>query len=594
MEYPSIAENLIYQRKRKGYTQEELAGKSKVTIRTIQRIEKGEVKPHLQTVKLLAAALAIEVEDLMILKKSQAETSQEKWLLLMHSAPVLGGILPLCNILFPLFLWLHKRKHNKVYDMHGRAIVNFQMTMSILFLLSFIALVTLEGYGFFLFIAVIPYTLTVILINIVTAVHSQKCYYPLSIPFLRTRKPSAFKKLGAIIISFCALFSSACHPEPSPNITRLDGSLITTDSLTSKIKQLIRDAGVHGLGVTVFENSHITYQKTFGYKDYKKQSLLSDSTNLYGASLSKAVFSVLVMKLVEEKVIDLDTPLETYLPKKIYEYQPLTRWHDDYSGLAQDTLYSKITARMCLSHTSGFPNWRWFEPDHQLRVKFEPGTRYSYSGEGFVYLQVVLEKVLGHSLEKLAQQKIFKPLGMNRSSYQWQEAFEGDYAAGHTTTGVLYPKDTDNEPRSGSTLETTVEDYSKFMEAVLQRKILTKESWAELFTPQIKLHSLKQFGPLSNTDTTLYQDLLLGYGLGWGLLNSPFGFGAFKEGHGDGFQHYSILFPEAGKGILIMTNSDNGESIFKELLSVAIRDVYTPWQWQNYIPYNHNFHSDKI
>jgi serine-type D-Ala-D-Ala carboxypeptidase/endopeptidase len=62
--------------------------------------------------------------------------------------------------------------------------------------------------------------------------------------------------------------------------------------------------------------------------------------------------------------------------------------------------------------------------------------------------------------------------------------------------------------------------------------------------------------------------------------------GAFKEGHGDGFQHYSIIFPEAGTGIIMMSNSDNAESIFKELLETAIADRYTPWYWENYIPYN--------
>ena len=50
--------------------------------------------------------------------------------------------------------------------------------------------------------------------------------------------------------------------------------------------------------------------------------------------------------------------------------------------------------------------------------------------------------------------------------------------------------------------------------------------------------------------------------------------------------NYSILFPESGKGMLIMTNSDNGESIYKELLEIALADVYTPWEWANYIPYN--------
>jgi hypothetical protein len=100
------------------------------------------------------------------------------------------------------------------------------------------------------------------------------------------------------------------------------------------------------------------------------------------------------------------------------------------------------------------------------------------------------------------------------------------------------------------------------------------------------LKSLTQFGEGANIMTHKYDHLNLSYALGWGYLETPFGKGVFKEGHGNGFQHYSILFPEAGKGIMIMTNSDNAESIFKELLEVAIKDVYTPWEWENYIPYN--------
>lgn len=86
------------------------------------------------------------------------------------------------------------------------------------------------------------------------------------------------------------------------------------------------------------------------------------------------------MKLVEDGLIDLDTPLESYLPKKLYEYEPQTRWHDDFSDLREDSLYHKISARMCLTHTTGFANSRWQEDDHKLRVHGIPGTRYSYSG----------------------------------------------------------------------------------------------------------------------------------------------------------------------------------------------------------------------
>lgn len=585
MKNQSLAKNLVYQRKLKGYTQEELAGKTSVTVRTIQRIEKGDVNPHLQTVKLLAAALGIEPDDLLNLENPKEEAIQKKWLLLLHGTPLLGFGLPLFNILIPLFIWIHKKEDNQLYDRHGRAVVNFQITMTILFVISFIALLTVEGYGFFFFISVIPFVVLVVLANIITVLNTRKCYYPLAIPFLKSGQKNGSKAI--LILIFTVLFGLAGGGTlSSQDITRLDGSVITPDSLTLKIEQLVQDAGVHGLAVSIFNSNEVAYQKTFGYKNVKEALPLTDSTSIYGASLSKAVFSVLVMKLVEDGIIDLDTPLESYLPKKIHEYEPLARWHDDFSDLKDDTLYHRITARMCLAHTTGFPNWRWFEPDQKLRVKFDPGSKYSYSGEGFVYLQVVLEKLLGKNLEELAREQIFNPLKMDRSGYQWDTSFENNFAFGHDASGALYHKDTDNEPRAGSTLETTPADYSRFLETVLQRKLLSEKSWNELFSTQIRIHSVKQFYPDEGIDPDLYNHLKLGYGLGWGVLETPRGTGVFKEGHGDGFQHYSILFPSAGKGILIMTNSDNGESVFKELLEVAIGDIYTPWQWQNYIPYN--------
>jgi CubicO group peptidase (beta-lactamase class C family) len=369
-------------------------------------------------------------------------------------------------------------------------------------------------------------------------------------------------------------------------VTRLDGSRISGAQLDQKIQSLMRAARVPGLAIAVFNGNKAVYQKTFGYKRLDTKEPLRATTNIYGASLSKAVFAVLVMKLAEENVIDLDKPLQVYLDKPIYEHVPLTKWHDNYRDLKGDTLHQQITARMCLAHTSGFPNWRWFEKDEKLRVKFAPGSRYSYSGEGLVYLQVVLEKMLGKPLEEMMREKVFAPLGMRASSYRWQPAFEKDYSFGHRATGALYEKDKDNEPRGASTLETTLEDYSRFVEGVLRHQVLKPATTRQMFAPQVRIRSVQQFGPLSERDSTLNDAIGLSYGLGWGLLTSPFGTGAFKEGHGDGFQHYSILFPERGTGVVIMSNSDNAESIFKELLAISIADTYTPWYWENYIPYN--------
>jgi serine-type D-Ala-D-Ala carboxypeptidase/endopeptidase len=369
-------------------------------------------------------------------------------------------------------------------------------------------------------------------------------------------------------------------------IVKLDNKKISIASLEAKIESLMKAADVHGLAIAIFNNSEPVYKKTFGYKNMETKEPLNAAGNIYGASLSKAVFAVMVMKLVEEGVLDLDKPLQDYLPKPIYAYAPTKKWHDNYEDLKVDSLYKKITARMCLAHTSGFPNWRWFEPDQKLRVKTVPGARYSYSGEGLVYLQVVLEHMLGKSLEALMKENIFTPLGMNRSSYTWQPEFEQDYCFGHTSTGKLYEKDKDNDARSASTLETTLDDYTLFTKGVLNNSLLKASTTREMFTTQVSIRSVKQMGPLSLIDSGANDNIKLGYGLGWVLLQSPYGTGAFKEGHGDGFQHYSIIFPSAGTGIIMMSNSDNAESIFKELLEVAIGDSFTPWYWENYIPYD--------
>ena len=374
----------------------------------------------------------------------------------------------------------------------------------------------------------------------------------------------------------------------SPQIVRLDNSSISSAKLTTEISRLIDSAHVTGMVVVVFNNNNPVYEKAFGYKNAETKEPLQFNTEFYGASLSKSIFAVLVMKLVEEGVLDLDKPLQEYLQKPVYDYPPVTprAWHEDYSSLKNDSLYQKITARMCLDHTTGFPNWRFYAPDEKLRVLTEPGSRYSYSGEGMVYLQVVLEKMLGIPLDSMMQREIFRPSGMKTSSYNWQPRFENNFCYGHDSEQKVLPKDKDNAARSASSLETTPEDYTRFMTAVMKNTIISEKSRGEMFSPQIRIRSLSQFGPLARKDSTLNDNISLSYGLGWGLYKTPFGWGAFKEGHGDGFQHYSVIFPGKKSGILIMCNSDNGESIFKELLQTAIGDKYMPWKWENYIPYN--------
>ncbi|MFD2566382.1 DUF4870 domain-containing protein [Pseudotenacibaculum haliotis] len=182
-----LSENLVYQRKLKGYTQEDLSEKTTVGVRTIQRIEKGETQPHLQTIKLLAAGLDIEVNDLLPLNNPNEETIKKKWMLLLHASPFFGFIIPFASILFPLFLWIHKSNDNKIYDEHGRAIVNFHCSIMLYFVVSLLLFFPFPGYNFFLTGFVVLFSIVFSIRNISSALNSTTFYYPLSISFLKSK-----------------------------------------------------------------------------------------------------------------------------------------------------------------------------------------------------------------------------------------------------------------------------------------------------------------------------------------------------------------------------------------------------------------------
>jgi len=393
-----------------------------------------------------------------------------------------------------------------------------------------------------------------------------------------------------LIVSSVALIVS-CTSSSQKQLQRLNGSTVSPSTLTRQIDSLRKAANVTGLSVTIFNEGKAVYSQAFGRVNAETSDSLRQDHIFYGASFSKAIFGYLVSELVAEGVLDLDKPLQQYLDKPLPAYVFEKEWKS-YTPLAEDLRYEQITARMCLSHTTGFPNWRWisrefeFDPDGQIRFQHDPGTRYSYSGEGMYLLQFVLEEITGKGLEELAQDRIFTPLEMKMSSYVWQDRFENAYCNGHTVEGKVIPKDTEDDANAAGSLETTPQDYARFLEHIFRTYSANSPATQLLFEPNIQIRSKMQFGTKSWEDTTAWDAIKLSYGLGWGLLESPYGMGAFKEGHGEGFQHYSILFPESGIGVMLMSNSDNAESIFKYLLELTIADTFTPWQWENYVPFD--------
>ena len=365
-------------------------------------------------------------------------------------------------------------------------------------------------------------------------------------------------------------------------IERPDGKTISTATIDSIVNKLLDTAEITGLQLGVINSNNLSYVKSYGFKNKAKNELNDTISCFYAASLAKPLFGYIVMQLVDEGKIDLDKPLYTYLPKPLPNF-------DNYKDLTGDDRWKLITARDCLDHTTGFPNWRQFNPNgnKKLEIFFKPSTRYAYSGEGIYLLQMVVETITGISLEDLAQEKVFKPFGMIRTSYLWQQRFETDYAVGHNMNGDTLAKDKRTSANAAGSMETTIADYARFMAAVMQGKRLSEKSQKEMLSPQITINSLRQFPSLDKHTTTENKKIGLSYGLGWGLFTSPYGKAFFKEGHGDGWVHYVTGIPDKGFALVIMCNDANGESIFKELVE-KITGVTIPWYWEGYTPYRTN------
>ena len=309
---------------------------------------------------------------------------------------------------------------------------------------------------------------------------------------------------------------------------RLDGSSITGQQVDATVRPLIEAAHVTGTGIAIFQDRRIAYLKAYGLRDTEKQLPLTLDSVMTSASLSKAAFATVVMRLVQQGKLDLDKPIYQYLPKPLPAYPR-------YADLKGDERYRKITLRMLLGHTSGFPNWRAFEDDHKLKIHFEPGSRYAYSGEGIDLAQFVVETVTHESLTTLMERELFVPLGMTRTSMEWGPRFESDFANGYDEYGRSLGPEKRMHPDAAGSMQTTLKDYATFLSALMGGKVLDAKTTAEMLRPQVAIHSAHQFPSLDTTTSPANDGIHLGYGLGWGVYLSSYGRAFFKEGHDEGW-----------------------------------------------------------
>jgi CubicO group peptidase (beta-lactamase class C family) len=377
-----------------------------------------------------------------------------------------------------------------------------------------------------------------------------------------------------------AMSSSANQTRPGNDviIKRLNGSTITTQQVDTTVTHIIEEAHVTGACIAIFNSGNVVYMRAYGSRDTNKGLSLTPDSVMSAASLSKAAFVVLVMQLAHEGVLDLDKPVYRYLPKPLPDYP-------QYADLRGDDRYKMLTMRILLSHTSGFPNWRWFEVDRKLSIHFEPGTRYAYSGEGFALAQFVVETVTGKSLTALMNDRVFVPMGMSRTSMVWESQFEDNFANGYDEYGRSLGPKRSTKPGAAGSMQTTLRDYASFLSAVMQKRFLDGNSTAAMLVPQIAIHSAHDFPSLATETTTANDSIHLSSGLGWALYSTSYGPAFYKGGYDDGWQHLGLCFEKSGNGVLIMTNSSKGTGIFKPLLDSLIGKTSFPFEWEHDTPY---------
>jgi CubicO group peptidase (beta-lactamase class C family) len=376
----------------------------------------------------------------------------------------------------------------------------------------------------------------------------------------------------------------ACATQSSEKtITRLDGTRISIPNASKLAREILTAQHVTGAQIAVVDRGQLVWSEAFGMRSLDPPLPMSRTTTTSAASITKSVFATYVMQLVERGEFDLDTPVATQLPKPLDQYEP---YRDTASLLVQDPRWLRVTPRMLLSHTSGLRNFAFIEDDKKMHIHFDPGTRYSYSGDGMSLLQLLIEQKKQGTLDVLMQEAIFAPLGMTRTGMVFRPEFEADIADRFDGEGKFHSKTRRAAARAAGSMTSTADDLARFASAFFAGTIIKSATRREMLAPAITIPTLHQFFlKLGEPDGTEGRAVGLAYGLGWGLLTrTPYGPAFFKEGHGDGAQNYMICFERRQACMIILTNSDNGELAYRRLLEGILGDTVTPWEWEGYTP----------
>lgn len=342
-----------------------------------------------------------------------------------------------------------------------------------------------------------------------------------------------------------------------------------------EVRRLMAREHVQGLALAVIDRGEVVSVTAYGKRNVERGLPLTPQTVMYGASLTKAAFAYMLLQLVDEGKLDLDAPLPALLPKPLPAYDKAP-W--DFSALANDVRWRRLTPRILLTHASGFANFRWLEPDRKLRFHFDPGTRYAYSGEGFYILQLVVERGLGLDTGQEMQRRVFDRFGMRNTSMQWRPDFAANLADGYTLEGRMEPHDERSRPSAAGSMDTTIEDQARLWAGIMRGEGLSAASRAMMVSGQLPIRSAGQFPTLTAGAAAWPQSLAAGLGVVRFVDRS--GPAWFKGGHNDSTGNMVLCLETGRRCVVMLANDVRAERIYPELARRVLGATDMPWQWE--------------
>lgn len=350
-------------------------------------------------------------------------------------------------------------------------------------------------------------------------------------------------KITALVILLACLASSIAFASQSqatsPDFAAID----------AYVEAQMKDIHLPGVALGIIQGNQIVYLKGYGIADPSGRPVTAQ-TPFWLASLAKPVTALAIMQLVEAGKVELDAPIQRYLP---------------YFRLGDEQAAAALTVRHLLNQTSGisfatseetFPSQAYFEwtPEQRVRelsdkaLSHPVGTTYQYSNVNFTILALIVETISGQSFESYVQEHIFNPLEMNQSTYYQAEAIPPDSAAGYQQWFGNPVAKNIPLPRSGNGgggLIASAEDMTHFMIAQLNEgrygnvTVLSPVGIAEMHTPAARDGKSETF-----------------YGMGW-EVETVNGLTTLSHNGDHGNFHADMTLTSDGWGVVMMTNANS-------------------------------------